>query len=347
MGEQTFKFFGIIEEKSILPHLLFGIQMEKIRKDNEILKEQNEKFSPKIKTKIPYIEEEINCKLTVNPEISLKIGPSNLKPLFVNMKKNIGVFTDKFIEKGTIITNANDGFCNINTAINYAIFNLSYFSLNCDYDIIEEDIDLVSELKKIDFEFGKEILSTYIDNSEKFYQEWRRAQKLYSDIEKLQEVNVIKITDKDFYQYYKSTKNINAGDELLRLNEFLESPFILLRSVTNKTIVGFAQFINEIILEDDQFKNNQLENNEFKEDRLREKIKILHYVLSKIKFPDLGIDFDIFNCSSIFTIEKKFFDKIMLDKHTINIGNEIDNTFFKDWLDFSFRDLDNRPLRKK
>src|SRR5579862_35205 len=161
MEEQTFNFFGIMEEKNaqkildnnILPYLLFGIQMENTRKDNEILKEQNENL-PKIKTKIPYIEEEINCKLSIDPEISLKIGPSNLKPLFVEIKNNIGVFTTKFIEKGTIIIESEGGFDNINSAVNYAIFNLSYFSLNCDYDIIEENTNLVSELKKIDFEFG-------------------------------------------------------------------------------------------------------------------------------------------------------------------------------------------------
>lgn len=300
---------NIFEE--MMPYLLFAVEMKKIR-------EMSFELPPRELKNVPFIEEETNLELTIDTNISLEIRPSNLKSLFVEVK-NDGVFTNKFIEKGTVIMGAN--YHKFHTTMNDAIFNLNFSSLNF------EDFDESDEEVKTNFEFkieGEHIemfsLLLEIDNSEKYYQEWCKAKKSYYNVEILQEcVNVVKITDKNYYEYYKAIKDLNPGDELLCLHGFLEWPLYLLETITNKTIVGFAQFINEIELE--------------KDDRLCNKIKILHSILNEIEFSDLEINFDIFSEKDIFTIDRELYDKQMYNEPTINVGNKIEELYFKRWLE--------------
>lgn len=160
---------------------------------------------------IPYIVSSVDHELTVDPTVELVIKPSDLASAFLE-DRNMGLFTRKPITKGTIVyTVPTNEECKMNDGL----------------------VDLEPILRAT--------------NSTEMYEVWTNLKNSYYDLEKVKRVvNVRMVTDKNGKCYYEAIQDIPADAELLRMYGFTTWPFELFDVLTNKHIIGFIYFINDL-----------------------------------------------------------------------------------------------------
>lgn len=213
---------------------------------------------------IPYICESVRRELTVDPKVSLVLKPSRLPSTFVE-GINMGLFTENFIPKGTtiIVLDSNPG---MGDKMNDAAIDL------------------------------KSILEA--DTSEKTYQAWMDAKNSYYNLEKIKQVVNVRMVANNNVTGYETIRDIPADGELTRVYGFTTWILELFEILTNKNIVGFAQFIDYL------FKN-------ITNDPYEDRIKILHLALSQYGIKD------------IFTIDRNGYDESMRDESVFRVGSKL------------------------
>lgn len=163
---------------------------------------------------LPYICGLADHELKVDPSVKLEVRDSTLASSFLEGRQ-LGLFAVNSIPKGTCILEVNlDEECKMNDGI----------------------VNLQPILRA--------------QNSEEMYQAWMNLQKTYYDMEKIKKViNVRMVSNGSQQLCYETIQDIPAGGELLRVYGFSSWFFEILEIFNNKTMLGFAQFI------DDFFKN--------------------------------------------------------------------------------------------
>jgi len=195
--------------------------------------------------------------LSIDPTVSLSIKRSNIPSTFIDGKQ-YGVFTDKNIARGTIISSTNIYMYN------------------------DGLIDLT------------ELLNA--DNSEKTYIAWKNLKQSYYNIDKIKSVvNVIMVKDSYDTDYYEAITDIPANSELIRMYGFTTWIFELFDILTNKTIVGFSHFVNNLC---SNIKGDPLE------------LKVL-----KLR--------NILNGQRYMMTQCKEYDRLMKSEPTVYVGDEI------------------------
>lgn len=221
---------------------------------------------------ITYLCRRSDQSLTVDPDVSLYIKHSELPVRFIT-GRNMGLFTKKHIVKGTIICYKPDEENKMNDAM----------------------IDL------------GEILSS--DTSEGIYHAWTSAKNKYYDIEKAKlNVNVRMVMDRDGHMFYETIQDIPVNNELLRIYGFTTWILEILEILTNKTIVGFAHFIDGL-------------SRTSAGDPYESQIKSLRETLNNYGFNAISID------KSIFTIDRTEYDIMMSSRETVYIGSIIQSLY--------------------
>jgi hypothetical protein len=253
---------------------------------------------------IPYLCRYSDEPLTVDPDVSLYIRPSELPVRFIP-GRHMGLFARKHIVKGTIICYNPDQESKMNDAM----------------------IDL------------GEILSS--DTSDRIYEAWMDAKNSYYDIEKAkQDVNVRMITDRNGNIFYETIQDIPINKELLRIYGFTTWVLEIVEILTNKTIVGFAQFVDHLSMTSVG-------------DPCESSVKLLRKALDNYHIDDIFVNYDIHpsdvaptnsavnqnpgtfpfgealkntnrrSINSIFTINRSEYDTLMSTYETIYVGSVI------------------------
>lgn len=214
----------------------------------------------------PYVCATTNRKIIVSSDISLVLRPSKLSTTFIE-GKNMGVFTEKFIPNRTII-------------MTFASDPIMAHKFN------DAAMDLTSILQG--------------DTSEKAYQAWMNTKKSYYNLENIKQVINVRLLGNviDEIIGHETIQDIPADTELTRIYGFTAWVLELSKMVTNKNIVGFAQFVNYLM-------------NSIDSDPHEDKIKNLHVVLSQYGIKD------------IFTIDRNEYDESMRDEPMVNVGDEL------------------------
>jgi len=132
------------------------------------------------------------------------------------------------------------------------------------------------------------------------YQALTNMRNTYYDLEKVEKyVNVRMIAGNKFKNYYyEAIKDIPAGGELIRLYGFTTWTLELFEILTNKNIVGFAHFINDLL-------------ETTAGDPYEYRIELLHKCLSQYGIKD------------IFKVDRDKYDKMMKSESILYIGEKI------------------------
>jgi hypothetical protein len=219
---------------------------------------------------IPYICAKTDKTLSVDPKVSLMIKPSTLSSTFIQ-GKHMGLFSENFIPKGTVVLKITG----------------------------DETMDIKMNDGAVDLE---PIL--HADTSEKTYNAWMNLKKTYYDLEKIKRVVNVRMVSNGTTIAYETIQDIPAGGELIRVYGFTTWTLELFEILTNKNIVGFAQFI-------DYLTKNVIG------DPYDDRIKRLHQALSKYGIKD------------IFTIDRNEYDKSMEDKSVNCVGRKLEMLYLR------------------
>ena len=165
-------------------------------------------MSHEITVMLPYICGRTDQELVVDPNIELVVKPSTLPSEFIS-GCNKGLFTKKMIVKGTVIMEMEE-----TSMMNDGLVNL-----------------------------GPVLRAS---NSEECYQAWTDMKNSYYDMEKAKRVINVRMINDGISRYYEAIQDIPADTELLRIYGFTTWVGEFGLSATNKNIVGFAQFIDDL-----------------------------------------------------------------------------------------------------
>lgn len=217
---------------------------------------------------IPYLSGNTDRILSVDPDISLDVRPSELPSKFID-GRNMGLFTLALIPEGTIISSKFVEESKMNDAM----------------------VDLTDILQA--------------NTSEQIYHAWMSMKNTYYDIKKTKrDVNVRMIMDGNRNIFYEAIQDIPANKELVRIYGFTTWVLEILDILTNKTIVGFAQFIDELS------KVSSHDPYEFR-------ILSLRDALGK------------YGINNIFAINRVEYDANVEDQQTVLIGERIKELFLE------------------
>lgn len=211
---------------------------------------------------LPYICAKIDGNLTVDPNVILEVKPSTLPSGFLE-GRHLGVYTKHAISKGTLIMKMDMG---------------------TESKMNDAAVDLEPILRA--------------DTSEKMYQAWTEMMRTYYDLEKLKRMTNVRMVTNGSGACYEAIQDIPADGELVRVYGFTTWVLELFEIFTNKNIVGFAHFI------DDLSKNMQ-------GDPYEGRIARLHLVLEKC-----GIE-------NIYAQDRIAYDASMKDKSLTYVGDHL------------------------
>lgn len=174
-------------------------------------------LNPKLLPFLPYLSEGSTQVLHVDESVQLEVRPSNLATTAFIEGRDAGLFTKNPIKKGTIVCAlSKDRECKMNDAI----VNL-------------EPILMAG-------------------TSVEAYEAWNTFKQTYYDIDRVRNLVNIRLTmDRNGAMYYEAIQDIPADGELLRMYGFTTWTLELLDIVTNKNVVGFTRFIDELVKESD------------------------------------------------------------------------------------------------
>lgn len=148
--------------------------------------------------------------LSVDPNVKLYVRSSKLPSAFIEGKHK-GLFTRGFIAKGTTILSVEQ---------------------NTDSKMNDGAVDLEPILRA--------------DTSEKTYQAWTNLKDKYYDVEKIKKVVNVRMVVDNNGEYYEAIQDIPENGELVRVYGFTTWTLELFDILTNKNIVGFAHFIDDL-----------------------------------------------------------------------------------------------------
>lgn len=268
---------GLFISKNIITYIDTNNKIKQITNGKDIGKcEQNvlekynsmeENYHDELIKAIPYIySQSTDVDLKLNNNISFFIKPSELPSKFIK-GKHMGLFTKIYIEKGTIIM-----------PVPLEQNNNSELIMN------DGSVDL------------EPILSAY--TSEQTYQAWIDMKKTYYDLDKIKRTVNVRIISNKNKLYYEAIQDIPENNELIRLYGFSTWIFELFDILTNKNIVGFAQFVDLLSKCSDR-------------DPYKFRIKCLRETLTKC-----GVD-------NIYNLNLYDYDNLMKNKAVIYMGKKI------------------------
>lgn len=175
----------------------------------------NSQLNSDLSLVIPYICGYIDDVVQIDSTVEFEVRPSTLDSAFLE-GKHMGFFTKKPIPKGTIIMKA----MREESKMNDAAVNLE--------PILQANTSVA------------------------MYEAWTNLKKSYYEVDKIKQlVNVRMIVDSRGDPYYETIQDIPADGELLRVYGFTTWILELFDILTNKTVMGFIQFIDELMKEID------------------------------------------------------------------------------------------------
>lgn len=187
-----------------------GLQFSRTQSNITMASPKSPKYNNDLLNVLPYLCINVDRNLTVHPEIELDVRTSTLDSSFLE-GKNLGLFTKKPITKGTIIMK-----------------------------VVREESKMNDAAVNLD-----PILRA--TTSTAMYDAWTNLKNTYYDLEKIKRVvNVRMVFDANSDYYYEALQDIPADGELVRIYGFTTWTLELLDILTNKNIVGFMKFIDEL-----------------------------------------------------------------------------------------------------
>ena len=225
-----------------------------------------------INSVLEYICAASKLTLCVDPNVKLTIRESTLPSSFID-GQDMGTFTENFIPKGTIVLEVND---NIPSKMNDGVIDLG--------PILQAN------------------------TSEDTYRAWTNMKRRYYNTDVMSKViNTRMVVDTNNIRYYETIQDIPAGGELVRVYGFTTWTFELFDTLTNKNIVGFAHFINDLL------QNIAGDPYEYRINKLHESLKLYN--------------------KDFFTMDRSSYDDKMTDAELISLGDIIKGYYLMVCLD--------------
>lgn len=168
---------------------------------------------PKYLQTIKFISKNIKRKPIITNNISLFIDNSCISTLFIN-NENKGLFTNEFISKGTILFDQ--------TNIYSKMMNDPMINLNDLYNSVD---------------------------SLSYYTTWTNMYNRYHNINIIKDCVNIRMLIHNDHRYYQALRDIQPGEELVKMYGFTTWIVNNIKLLTNKNICGFLYFIKDILPE--------------------------------------------------------------------------------------------------